>query len=254
MAASTLLRLLKQRLLSLSEHLGGIMQIFPHCDIDMWGCVWMSRFRGGWRLRFWDFSLCNFRDLISAQTACNTPKRKQNLKSHHMTHLNSPFNTCYVNNKWHQITTNMQNYKPIISNFRGFWQKKFGNTCFEKRWLTTFLPVTVKYVCYVRCEFLGHVLVSILFLLYRLSFLPQSLQKKASLLSLNISLIFCWVFCWCCELHLTQKKEVCRIKVNSRAVTVWDFFLPRWISNKYRGLAVNRMNTPPKKKSLMTGL
>uniref|UniRef100_A0A672QWB9 Transmembrane protein 185 n=1 Tax=Sinocyclocheilus grahami TaxID=75366 RepID=A0A672QWB9_SINGR len=32
--------------------------------------------------------LCNFRDLIYAQSACNTPKRKENLKSHHMTPLN----------------------------------------------------------------------------------------------------------------------------------------------------------------------
>ncbi len=37
MAASTLLRLLKPRLLSLREHLGGITQIFPHRDVDMWG-------------------------------------------------------------------------------------------------------------------------------------------------------------------------------------------------------------------------
>ncbi len=37
MAASALLRLLKPRLLSLCEHLGGIMQIFPHHDVDMWG-------------------------------------------------------------------------------------------------------------------------------------------------------------------------------------------------------------------------
>ncbi len=36
---------------------------------------------------FWDFSLCNFRDLTYALSACNTPKRKQNLKSHHMTPL-----------------------------------------------------------------------------------------------------------------------------------------------------------------------
>ncbi len=28
---------------------------------------------------FLDFSLCNFMDLIYAQSACNTPKRKQNL-------------------------------------------------------------------------------------------------------------------------------------------------------------------------------
>ncbi len=37
MVASTLLRLLKPCLLSLCEHLGGIMQIFPHRDIDMCG-------------------------------------------------------------------------------------------------------------------------------------------------------------------------------------------------------------------------
>ncbi len=34
MAASILLRLLKPRLLSLREHLGCIMQIFPHRDVD----------------------------------------------------------------------------------------------------------------------------------------------------------------------------------------------------------------------------
>ncbi len=39
MTASTLLLLLKPRLLSLHEHLGGIKQIFPHHDVDMWGCV-----------------------------------------------------------------------------------------------------------------------------------------------------------------------------------------------------------------------
>ncbi len=38
-----------------------------------------------WSLWFWDFSPCNFRDLIYAQSACNTPKRKENLKSYHMT-------------------------------------------------------------------------------------------------------------------------------------------------------------------------
>ncbi len=32
------------------------------------------------------------------------------------------------------------------------------------------------------------------------------------------------------------------VKGVNRAVTVWDFFLPRWSSNKYRGLAVNRTN------------
>ncbi len=38
---------------------------------------------------FETFSLCNFRDLIYARTACNTPKRKPSLKSHYMTPLNS---------------------------------------------------------------------------------------------------------------------------------------------------------------------
>ncbi len=38
-AASTLLRLLKPRLLSLREHLGCIMQIFPHRDVDSVGRV-----------------------------------------------------------------------------------------------------------------------------------------------------------------------------------------------------------------------
>ncbi len=52
-AASTLLRFLKPRHFSLREHLCGITQIFPHCDIDMWGLVWRSRFRGcGWVLTF----------------------------------------------------------------------------------------------------------------------------------------------------------------------------------------------------------
>ncbi len=39
MAASTLPRLLKPRLLYLREHLGGITQIFPDHDVDMWGRV-----------------------------------------------------------------------------------------------------------------------------------------------------------------------------------------------------------------------
>ncbi len=87
--------------LSLRVRLGCVLQIFPH--IDMWWHVWMSRFRWPWSsLNFykeylffetgfetliWDFNLCNFRDLIYAQTACNTPKRKEALKSHHMTPL-----------------------------------------------------------------------------------------------------------------------------------------------------------------------
>ncbi len=57
----------------------------------------MSCFRRAWQnLNFdkeylfgFETLVCNFRDLIYAQTACNTPKKKQNLKSHHMTLLQS---------------------------------------------------------------------------------------------------------------------------------------------------------------------
>ncbi len=94
MAASTLLRLLKPRLLSLREHLGGITQIFPHLDIDMWGCVWMSRFREAWQsLNFYKEYFFGFETLVDLQSACNTPKRKENLKSHHMTPLNNNLNS-----------------------------------------------------------------------------------------------------------------------------------------------------------------
>ncbi len=80
---------LKLHLLSLRKHLGGVMQIFPHSDVDMWGRVWMRRFRKAWTslnfykesLWVWDFNLCNFTDLIYAQTACNTLKTKENLNS-----------------------------------------------------------------------------------------------------------------------------------------------------------------------------
>ncbi len=77
---------LKLRLLSLRKHLGGVTQIFPHSDVDMW-CVfewvdeWTSLNFYKESLWVWDFSLCNFTDLIYAQTACNTPKTKENLKS-----------------------------------------------------------------------------------------------------------------------------------------------------------------------------
>ncbi len=29
------------------KHKPRLMQIFPHRDVDMWGHVWMSRFKGG---------------------------------------------------------------------------------------------------------------------------------------------------------------------------------------------------------------
>ncbi len=67
MTASTLLWLLKPRLLALCEHLGGIMQISPHRDVDMWGRVWMSRFRGAWQnLNFDKEYLFGFETLVFA--------------------------------------------------------------------------------------------------------------------------------------------------------------------------------------------
>ncbi len=57
MAASTLLRLLKPRLLSLREHLGGIKQIFPHGDVDV----------GAWQnLNFYKEYLFGFETLVFA--------------------------------------------------------------------------------------------------------------------------------------------------------------------------------------------
>ncbi len=67
MAASTLLRLLKTCLLSLREHLGGITQIFPHCDVDTWGRICLSRFRGAWTsLNFYKEYLFGFETLVFA--------------------------------------------------------------------------------------------------------------------------------------------------------------------------------------------
>ncbi len=67
-----------------------VLKIFPHRDVEMWGCVFvMSRFRRAWSsLNF--YSLCNFRDLYLCTNSCNTPKRKENLKSH-MTPLSKVF-------------------------------------------------------------------------------------------------------------------------------------------------------------------
>ncbi len=56
-----------------------------------WGvlrrCGWVLTFRKNISLGFWDFNICNFTDLINAQTACNTPKTKEHMKSLHMTPL-----------------------------------------------------------------------------------------------------------------------------------------------------------------------
>ncbi len=55
---------------------------------------------------FGDFSLCNFRDLIYAWTACNTSKRKQNLKSHYMTPLRNiwPLSAGITTYRWPRKT------------------------------------------------------------------------------------------------------------------------------------------------------
>ncbi len=59
--------LLKPRRLSSREHLGSIMQIFPHRDVDMWGCVWISRFSGTWQsLNFDKEYLFGFETLVFA--------------------------------------------------------------------------------------------------------------------------------------------------------------------------------------------
>ncbi len=58
---------MKPRLLSSREHLGCIVQIFPHRDVDMWGRVWMSRFRRAWTsLNFDKEYLFGFETLVFA--------------------------------------------------------------------------------------------------------------------------------------------------------------------------------------------
>ncbi len=62
-----------------------------HIVTDMWGRVLMSCFSGAWQSLNFDKKnislVLRLRDLIYAQSACNTPKRKQKLISHHMTPL-----------------------------------------------------------------------------------------------------------------------------------------------------------------------
>ncbi len=71
--------------------------------------------------------LCNFRDLIYALTACNTSKRKENLKLHHMTTLSSHlrsqlFTSFFVNCTYTNVL--------VIGSFWPLWsseQKKLKN-------------------------------------------------------------------------------------------------------------------------------
>ncbi len=77
------------------------MQIFLTSWRRHVGRVWMSRFRRVWMsLNFYKEYLFGFETLvfatlrIYAQTACNTPKRKENLKLHHMTPLKLKLQTA----------------------------------------------------------------------------------------------------------------------------------------------------------------
>ncbi len=72
------------------------MQIFPHRDVDMWGRVWMSRFRKAWpSLNFYKEYLFGFETLVfatlgnlSMHEQLVTLQRERNTwKSHHMTPL-----------------------------------------------------------------------------------------------------------------------------------------------------------------------
>ncbi len=104
----------------------------------------MSRFRKAWSslnfykeylFWFWDFSLCNFRDFIYAWTACNTPKRKDNLKSHHMTPLifHSIVFIVFLSNKCslgeHKIICTVYIYKkiPLLYRGGGLWVDNIKN-------------------------------------------------------------------------------------------------------------------------------
>ncbi len=54
-------------LLSLCVRLGSVLLIFPHRDVDMWGRVWISRFRGAWQsLNFYKEYLFGFKTLVFA--------------------------------------------------------------------------------------------------------------------------------------------------------------------------------------------
>ncbi len=108
MAASTLLRLLKPCLLSLREHLGGIMQIFPHHDVDMWGRVWMRLFRGAWQsLNFDKEYLFGFETLVFATSGILsmhnqlvTLQRERKTWNRIIWPFNEHVNTCFEGLRW----------------------------------------------------------------------------------------------------------------------------------------------------------
>ncbi len=57
----------------------------------------MSRFRRAWQsLNFYKEYLFGFETLVFAQSACNTPKRKENLKLHHMTPLSNENDFIFI--------------------------------------------------------------------------------------------------------------------------------------------------------------
>ncbi len=89
-------------------------------------------------LWFWDFSLCNFRDLIYARSACNTPKRNQNLKSHHMT---SNKQITLTSNVWTAVEHNLitlqltflQNGRPFVK-INGWSWLLYSLTVWSELW------------------------------------------------------------------------------------------------------------------------
>ncbi len=82
--------------------LAGITQIFPHCDVDMWGrfnevfqpSLDLPSLLDRINLLVGDFELCNSADRIHEQTA--TLKEKENKKSHHMTPLKPVIKACWL--------------------------------------------------------------------------------------------------------------------------------------------------------------
>lgn len=65
--------------LSLCEHFGGVMQIFPRCGINMWGRVRTSRFR--LTVNFYKEYLFGFETLVFAtyQELVTLQKERKNL-------------------------------------------------------------------------------------------------------------------------------------------------------------------------------
>ncbi len=75
-AASTLLRLLKPRLLSSREHLGGVTQISPRRDVDMWGVFEWAVLGGVVEIFFDKEYLFGFETLVFATSGILSMQRE----------------------------------------------------------------------------------------------------------------------------------------------------------------------------------